>query len=61
MCMNDGPFLLVDGDREIALDDIASLLTLNGQLRLVDVFGKQRDLTGSISEIDLLNRRIVLA
>lgn len=61
MCMNDGPFLLVEGDRESALDDIASLLVLNGQLRLVDVFGKQRELAGSIQEIDLLNRRIVLA
>ncbi|MDT8441528.1 MAG: CooT family nickel-binding protein [Desulfuromonadales bacterium] len=59
--MNDGPFLLIEGDRQTALDDVASLLVRDGQLRLVDVFGKQRDLAGSIQEIDLLNRRIVLA
>jgi len=61
MCLNDGHFLLVQGESETALQDIASLLVVNGGLRLIDVFGKHRDIAASIQEIDLLNNRIVLA
>lgn len=60
MCMNDGHFLLVQGDTETHLDDIASILSTAGKLRLVDVFGKQREINGNIEEIDLLNKRIVV-
>lgn len=61
MCLNDGHFLLVQDERETALHDIASLLVMNGKLRLIDVFGKHRDIDAAIQEIDLLNSRIVLA
>jgi len=61
MCLNDGHFLLVQGDQETALQDVASLLVVNDKVRLVDVFGKHRDIDASIQEIDLLNSRIVLA
>jgi predicted RNA-binding protein len=60
MCLNDGHFLLVQGDQETALEDVASLLVVNNKVRLVDVFGKHRDIDASIQEIDLLNNRIVL-
>ncbi len=60
MCLNDGHFLLVHNDQETALEDVASLLAMNGKLRLVDVFGKHRDIDAAIQEIDLLNSRIVL-
>ena len=60
MCLNDGHFLLVQGDREIPLDDVAAILPDNGKLRLVDVLGKQREVAGRIQEIDLLNKRIVV-
>ena len=60
MCLNDGHFLLVQGDQETALQDVASLLVVNDKVRLVDVFGKHRDIDASIQEIDLLNSRIVL-
>ncbi len=60
MCLNDGHFLLVQGDRETALQDIASLLVVKDKVRLIDVFGKHRDIDASIQEIDLLNNRIVL-
>jgi predicted RNA-binding protein len=60
MCLNDGHFLLVQGDQETVLEDVASLLAMNGKVRLVDVFGKHRDIDASIQEIDLLNNRIVL-
>ena len=61
MCLNDGPFLLIENDRETPLDDVASLLVKGGKVQLIDVFGKQRELDGEIQEVDLLNRRIVLA
>ena len=61
MCLNDGNFLLIQDEQETALEDVASLLVMNGKLRLVDVFGKSRDIDASIQEIDLLNSRIVLA
>ena len=60
MCLNDGHFLLVQGDQETVLEDIASLLVLNDKVRLIDVFGKHRDIDATIQEIDLLNNRIVL-
>jgi len=31
------------------------------KVRLIDVFGKHRDIDATIQEIDLLNNRIVLA
>jgi predicted RNA-binding protein len=58
--MNDGHFLLVQGEQETPLDDIAAILAAGSGLRLVDIFGKQRELTGAIQEIDLLNKRIVV-
>ena len=61
MCLNDGHFLLVQDDQESALEDDASLLVMNGKLRLIDVFGKHRDIDATLQEIDLLNSRIVLA
>ena len=60
MCLNDGHFLLVQGDQETALEDVASLLVVKDKVRLVDVFGKHRDIDATIQEIDLLNNRIVL-
>ena len=60
MCLNDGHFLLVQGDQETVLQDVASLLVVNDKVRMVDVFGKHRDIDATIQEIDLLNNRIVL-
>lgn len=61
MCMDHGPFLLVKGDEKISLEDVGSIVIVGGEIRLVDVFGKTRTLTGNIGEIDLLNQRIVVS
>lgn len=61
MCMDQGAFLLIDGEEETALEHVASILSTEQGLRLVDVFGKTREVKGTIGEIDLLNKRIVLA
>lgn len=61
MCLDHGSFLLIDGEEETPLEHVASILSGNGELKLVDVLGKVRVVSGVIGEIDLLNRRIVLA
>ena len=61
MCLDYGPFKLIHNDQETDLQDIASILIQEDGLKLIDSFGKTSTLAGQISEIDLLNQRIVLA
>ncbi len=61
MCLDNGPLILVHGDDQRQLDNIASLLPKDGRIVLLDVFGKKEEIEGVIEEIDLLNNRIVLA
>jgi len=60
MSLNDGLFLPVQDDHEIAVQDVTPLLILSDKVLLVDLFGKHRDINGTIQQIDLLNNRIVL-
>lgn len=61
MCLDHGSFLLVNGEEETSLEHVACILPAGERLRIVDIFGKSREVAGCIGEIDLLNRRIVLA
>lgn len=61
MCLDYGPFKLVTGEEEISLENVASLLVVANGFKLIDNFGKSRHIEGSLSEIDLLNQRIVMA
>ncbi len=61
MCMDTGPFQIVQDDRETSLEQVVSILLGEGGLTLIDLFGKKSRVEGAIREIDLLNRRIVLA
>lgn len=60
MCIDHGPFLLVQGEQEESLAEINAILVAADSLKLIDVYGKSRTVAGTISEVDLLNRRIVL-
>ncbi len=60
MCLDNGTFLLISNDEDVSLEHVASILPIGDGLKLVDVFGKSREIPGSISEIDLLNKRIVI-
>jgi predicted RNA-binding protein len=60
MCIDHGPFLLVQGEQEESLAEINSILVLVDGLKLIDVYGKTRIITGKINEIDLLERRVVI-
>ncbi len=61
MCLDNGPLMLVRGETERQLDNVASLLPNGDSITLIDVFGKKEVIDGVIEEIDLLNNRIVLA
>lgn len=61
MCLDHGSFLLIQGEDETTLEQVASILLGDGRLKLVDVFGKTTEVAGTVREIDLMNRRVVLA
>ena len=61
MCFNDGSFLLVQGDSESSLDNIATIVPGANSLKMIDIFGKINEVEGNIEEIDFLNNRIVLS
>ena len=60
MCLDYGPFKLISGDAETSLENVASLLIQQDGVKLIDNFGKTALIAGQISEIDLLNQRIIL-
>ncbi len=60
MCLDYGPYKLISGDNETSLENISSLLIQSDGVKLIDNFGKTELVAGHISEIDLLNQRIIL-
>ena len=60
MCFNDGSFLLVQGDSEASLENVATIIPGENSLKMIDIYGKTNEVTGKIEEIDFLNNRIVL-
>jgi len=60
MCLDYGPFKLISGDKETSLENVSSLLIQQDGVKLIDNFGKTELVAGRISEIDLLNQRIIL-
>lgn len=60
MCFNQGSFLLVQGESETSLDNVATVIPGKNALKLIDIYGKTSEIAGSIEEIDFLNNRIVL-
>ena len=60
MCFDYGPFKLVKEEEETDLENITTILIQDEGLKMIDSFGKVSQFTGQISEIDLLNQRIVL-
>lgn len=61
MCLNQGSFLLIKGDEEKSLENVATLIPGRTSLKLIDIYGKTSEIEGAIDEIDFLNNRIVLA
>lgn len=61
MCLDYGPFKLVNNDQETDLENVTTILVQKDGLKLIDSFGKTSQMAGQVSEIDLLNQRIILA
>ena len=60
MCLTQGSFLLINGDEETSLENVATLIPGKTSLKLIDIYGKTSEVDGIIDEIDFLNNRIVL-
>ncbi|MDY6849805.1 MAG: CooT family nickel-binding protein [Geoalkalibacter sp.] len=60
MCLDSGAFFLVQGEKQRTLEHVASILPGHKGVKLIDTFGNTENVTGTIEEIDLLNRRIVM-
>jgi len=61
MCFNQGHFLLVQGDNETSLENVATVIPGKESLKMIDIYGKSSEFTGTIEEIDFLNNRIVVS
>ena len=61
MCLDYGPFKLINNDQETNLEEITTIMIQDDGLKLIDSFGKTSKIAGKICEIDLMNQRIVLA
>lgn len=61
MCFNDGSFLLIQGDEESSLNNVATIIPGSQSLKMIDIYGKTNEIAGTIEEIDFLNNRIVLS
>ena len=60
MCLNQGAFLLIIGDEEKSMENVATLSPRKTSLKLIDIYGKTSEIDGVIDEIDFLNNRIVM-
>jgi predicted RNA-binding protein len=60
MCLNQGAFLLIIGDEEKSMENVATLIPGKTSLKLIDIYGKTSEIDGVIDEIDFLNNRIVI-
>ena len=50
-----------NGERELLMEEIASLKVKDGKLLMTTLFGEQREIEASISEIDFMASSIVLS
>ena len=59
MCLSKVYFAR-DGGRELVISEIASLKVAANKLLLTTLFGEQKEIQGSIREIDFLTNSIIL-
>ncbi|HVN23863.1 MAG TPA: CooT family nickel-binding protein [Syntrophorhabdales bacterium] len=52
---------VIEGDREVLLlQDVISIKPENGSLRMVNLFGEEKVVRGTIKQIDLLAHKILI-
>lgn len=49
-----------NGEKELLMEEIASLKAKNGKLLVTTLFGEQREIEASIKEIDFMASSIIL-
>lgn len=59
MCQSTA-YLLKDGKEEEVMADIATIIPEGAKLRLVSLFGEEKEVEASIQEINLLGHKILL-
>jgi predicted RNA-binding protein len=53
-------FLLRDGKEELVLEDVVTVRENEGEVYLASIIGEEKTLHAEVSEINLLNHRILL-
>jgi predicted RNA-binding protein len=53
-------FLLQDGKEELILEDVVTVREKDGEVYLASIIGEEKTLSAEVSEINLLNHRILL-
>lgn len=53
-------FLLQDGKEELILEDVVTVREKDGEVYLASIIGEEKTLNAEVSEINLLNHRILL-
>jgi len=59
MCQSTA-YMLKDGKEEEIMDDIAIIVPAGKRLRLISLFGEEKEVEASIQEINLLGHKILL-
>jgi predicted RNA-binding protein len=59
MCQSTA-YILKDGKEEEVMADIATIIPEGKRLRLISLFGEEKEVDASIQEINLLGHKIIL-
>ena len=53
-------YLLKDGQEELLLESVDQLETGNGEVKMVNIFGEQKEIRAKIKLLSLVDHKIVL-
>ena len=53
-------YLLKDGQEELLLESVDQLETGNGEVKLVNIFGEQKEIRAKIRLLSLVDHKIIL-
>jgi predicted RNA-binding protein len=59
MCQSTA-YILKDGEEEEVMADIATIIPEGNKLRLISLFGEEKEVEASIEQINLLGHKIIL-
>ena len=59
MCQSTA-YILKDGKEEELMTDIATIIPEGKKLRLISLFGEEKEVEASITEVNLLGHKILL-